>query len=46
MGGRFENGDGRHDTDQKALADNFVAVVPTQFDFTAHQYVNELNFSL
>ncbi|PKP32195.1 MAG: 5'/3'-nucleotidase SurE [Bacteroidetes bacterium HGW-Bacteroidetes-16] len=46
MGGRFENGDGRQDTDQKALADNFVAVVPTQFDFTAHQYVNELNFSL
>ncbi|MFA5419274.1 MAG: 5'/3'-nucleotidase SurE [Bacteroidales bacterium] len=44
MGGHFENGDGRHETDLKALAENYVSIVPTQFDFTAHQYVTELNF--
>lgn len=46
MGGRFENGDGRPDTDLKALAENYASVVPCQFDFTAHQYVNELKLDL
>jgi 5'-nucleotidase len=44
MGGRFENGDSRHETDLKALAENYVSVVPTQFDFTAHEFVTKLNF--
>ncbi len=44
MGGRFENGDSRQETDLKALAENYVSVVPTQFDFTAHDLVNKLNF--
>lgn len=46
MGGRFENGDSSPETDLKALAENYVSVVPTQFDFTAHQYVNELKLDL
>lgn len=46
LAGRFENGDKRHDTDERALADNFVSVVPSHTDFTAHDYVDKLDFSL
>lgn len=35
--GRFENGDKSTDTDQWALDNNFVSVVPVHFDMTAHQ---------
>lgn len=34
--GRFENGDKAKDTDQWALDNNFVSVVPVHFDMTAH----------
>ena len=44
LGGRFENGDGRQNTDEKALNENYVSVVPVQYDFTAHQYIDKLNF--
>ena len=44
MGGRFENGDGRSNTDEKALAENYVSVVPVQYDFTAHDYIEKLSF--
>ena len=44
MGGHFVNGDIRNDTDEKALHDNFVSVVPVQIDFTAHDYVDKLRF--
>jgi len=44
MGGVFVNGDPRPDTDEKALADNYVAVVPIQFDFTAGQLLEQLKF--
>lgn len=44
MGGHFVNGDVREDTDEKALRDNYVSVVPVQIDFTAHKYVDKLNF--
>jgi len=44
MGGHFVNGDGRDDTDEKALDDNYVSVVPVQVDFTAHEFVNKLKF--
>ena len=44
LGGRFENGDGRPNTDEKALDENYVAVVPVQYDFTAHQYIEKLRF--
>ncbi len=46
LAGRYENGDKRNDTDEKALADNFVSVVPSHTDFTAHSYVDKLSFSL
>ncbi len=46
LAGRYENGDNRNDTDEKALADNYVSVVPSHTDFTAHKYVDKLNFSL
>lgn len=44
MGGVFENGDPRHDTDEKAMAENYVAVVPVKIDFTAEQYLDKLKF--
>jgi len=44
IGGSFVNGDPRQDTDEKALADNYVAVVPVQFDFTATQLLKKLEF--
>jgi 5'-nucleotidase len=44
LGGSFENGDPHPDSDEKALAENYVTVVPVQFDFTAHQYVDKLKF--
>ena len=46
LAGRYENGDDRSDTDEKALADNYVSVVPSHTDFTAHKYVDKLKFSL
>ncbi len=46
LAGRFENGDAKHDTDEKALADNYVSVVPSHTDFTAHDYVNKMEFTL
>ncbi len=45
LAGRFENGDYRDDTDEKALADNYVSVVPSHTDFTAHEHINKLDFS-
>ncbi len=44
IGGNFVNGDPRPDTDEKALADNYVAVVPVQLDFTATQLLKNLEF--
>ncbi len=44
MGGVFLDGDGRPDTDEKAMAENFVAVVPVKIDFTAYEMMNKLNF--
>lgn len=45
LGGSFVNGDKRNNTDEQALAENYVSVVPVQFDFTAHEYVNKLKYS-
>jgi len=44
LGGRFENGDGRPNTDEKALSENYISVVPVQYDFTAHDYIDKLKF--
>lgn len=44
MGGEFLNGDPRPDTDEKAMADNYVAVVPVQVDFTAQSMLDKIKF--
>ncbi len=45
LAGRYENGDIRNDTDEKALAANYVSVVPSHTDFTAHEYVDKIQFT-
>ncbi|MBE0651169.1 MAG: 5'/3'-nucleotidase SurE [Bacteroidales bacterium] len=44
MGGVFQNGDPRSDTDEKALSENYVAVVPVQVDFTALSMLDKIKF--
>lgn len=44
LGGRFVNGDTRPETDEKALADNYISIVPVNFDFTAHDAISKLTF--
>jgi 5'-nucleotidase len=42
--GKFENYDaGKKDTDVWALENNYVSVVPTQFDMTAHKVIKEIS---
>ena len=41
--GEFELLDDGEDTDEWALAHNYITVVPTQFDLTAHPMIEELN---
>jgi len=41
--GVFENLDGGEDTDEFALGNNYVSVVPVQFDLTAHHFIQTLN---
>lgn len=45
--GKFINYDKGNDTDEWAMANGFVSVVPVQFDFTAHHaipYLNKINW--
>ncbi len=47
LGGRFICEDDGTDTDYYALQNNYVSIVPTHFDLTATQYINETQrFSL
>ena len=41
--GKFVNLDKGEDTDEHALANNYVSVVPVQFDLTAHHAIQEIN---
>jgi 5'-nucleotidase len=41
--GEFVNQDKGQDTDEWALANNYVSVVPVQFDLTAHHFIQDLN---
>lgn len=41
--GKFVNLDKGEDTDEWALANGYVSVVPVQFDLTAHQSISKLN---
>tara|TARA_R110002049_G_scaffold268752_1_gene445503 strand:- start:31341 stop:32114 length:774 start_codon:yes stop_codon:yes gene_type:complete len=43
LSGKFVNLDGGEDTDEWALENNYVAVVPVQFDLTAHHCIQDLN---
>ncbi|MEW7288975.1 5'/3'-nucleotidase SurE [Aquimarina sp. 2304DJ70-9] len=43
LSGKFINEDKGEDTDEWALRQGYVSVVPTQFDLTAHHYIQELN---
>jgi len=43
MAGSFENKDAGEDTDEWALANGYVSVVPCSFDLTAHQLLGQLN---
>jgi 5'-nucleotidase len=41
--GEFINLDKGEDTDEWALANNYISVVPVQFDLTAHHTISQLN---
>lgn len=41
--GTFKNYDGGTDTDEWALANGFISVVPVQYDVTAHHAISSLN---
>ena len=41
--GKFVNLDGGDDTDESALENGYVSVVPVQFDLTAHHFIKNLN---
>lgn len=41
--GKFVNQDHGEDTDEWALANGYVSVVPVQFDLTAHHFIQDLN---
>ena len=43
LSGRYELMDKGEDTDEWALAHNYISVVPTQFDLTAHHFIQKLN---
>ena len=41
--GEFYDHDKGEDTDMSALENNYVSIVPTQFDMTAHHAIDHLN---
>ncbi len=43
LSGKFVNLDGGEDTDEWALEQGYISVVPIQFDLTAHEYIKNLN---
>ena len=43
LAGKFVNMDNGEDTDEWALANGYVSVVPVQFDLTAHHAIQKLN---
>lgn len=43
LAGKFVNMDNGEDTDEWALANGYVSVVPVQFDLTAHHSIQQLN---
>jgi 5'-nucleotidase len=43
LAGKFVNEDKGEDTDEWALANGYISVVPVQFDLTAHHSIQQLN---
>ncbi len=43
LSGVFTNMDNGEDTDEWALSNNFISIVPVQFDLTAHYFIQNLN---
>ncbi|MBG6133621.1 5'-nucleotidase [Aquimarina sp. EL_43] len=43
LSGEFINEDKGEDTDEWALHNGYISIVPTQFDLTAHHFIQELN---
>lgn len=43
LSGKFVNLDNGEDTDEWALENGYVSVVPVQFDLTAHHFIQQLN---
>ena len=43
MAGNFVNFDKGEDNDEWAIANNFISVVPCQYDLTAHHAISILN---
>lgn len=43
LSGEFVNQDKGEDTDELALKNGYVSVVPVQFDLTAHHFIQDLN---
>lgn len=41
--GKFSNLDKGEDTDEHALANNYISVVPVHIDMTAHHFIKDLN---
>lgn len=41
--GKFENLDKGDDTDERALEEGYISIVPIQFDLTAYHYISDLN---
>ena len=41
--GEIVNMDKGEDTDEWALANNYISIVPVQFDLTAHHFIHKLN---
>ena len=41
--GNFVNMDKGEDNDEWALANNYISIVPVQFDLTAHHFIQKLN---
>lgn len=43
MNGSFVNSDKGEDTDEWALSNNYVSVVPVMYDMTAHYAIPQIN---
>ena len=43
LSGEFKNLDNKPDTDEYALENGYISVVPIQVDLTAHKFIEQIN---